>query len=94
MRAIHVSVRVAPVRGALNHGDHGNCAYQCSSFVHSYVRLIEGILFSIEGLDVCKVRRTGQLKSFSGTKINVKLPCKYEATNMKCEVGVLELSIG
>ena len=25
MRAIHVSVRVAPVRGALSHGDHGNC---------------------------------------------------------------------
>ena len=27
MRAIHVSVRVAPVRGALSHDDHGNCAY-------------------------------------------------------------------
>ena len=34
MRAIHVSVRVAPVRGALSHGDHGNCACYSLSFIH------------------------------------------------------------
>ena len=27
MRVIDVSVRVAPVHGALTLGDHGNCAY-------------------------------------------------------------------
>ena len=39
MRAIHESGRrVAPVRGArgaLSHGDPGNCAYYSSSFIRS-----------------------------------------------------------
>ena len=25
---------IEPVRGALSHGDHGNCAYSSSSFIH------------------------------------------------------------
>ena len=33
MSAIHVSVCFAPVRGALRHGDHDNCAYLSSSLL-------------------------------------------------------------
>ena len=35
MRATHV--RVAPVRGALSHGDDGSCVYYSSSFIHSFI---------------------------------------------------------
>ena len=31
LRVSVFSVRVAPIRGALSHGDHGNCAYLISS---------------------------------------------------------------
>ena len=42
MRAIHVSVRAAPIRDALIYGDHGNCAYYSSSlvFINSRTRLV------------------------------------------------------
>ena len=47
MRAIHVRVCVAIVRGALSHADHGNCAYISSSFIHSYVSLFVFPLYSL-----------------------------------------------
>ena len=36
MRAIHVSVRVVTVRGALSHGGHGNSAYTSFSLLLNY----------------------------------------------------------
>ena len=36
MLAIHFSVRVTPVRAALSHGDHGNCAYYGIKVLHYY----------------------------------------------------------
>ena len=36
MRAIHLSVCVAPVRGALGHGDHGNCRPTIKVLYYNY----------------------------------------------------------
>ena len=36
MRVIHLDVRLAPVRGALNHDDHGNCLRLLKFFIIFY----------------------------------------------------------
>ena len=40
MSVIYLSVRVAPVRGALSHGDHGNYAYDRFSLLYYSQRLL------------------------------------------------------
>ena len=33
------------------------------------------------------------MTAFSGNKFNVRLPCKYEAMNLKCEVCIIYSSL-
>ena len=57
VRAIHVSVRVAPVRGALSHGDYGNCAYSNSSFIHSFIHISSFICSLFKSIDMSLLRK-------------------------------------
>ena len=57
MRVIHVSVRVATVRGALSHGDHGSLVKVLHSFIHSFISvvLLVVVVFSVVVLVVMDV---------------------------------------
>ena len=62
MRAIHLSVRVAPVRGALSHGDHYYHYYYACSVCHDVSQLFERTqrLTSLRFGDVADVVECGE----------------------------------